>query len=59
VEQFEDDRDSETFVTAQGLVVEEVEEEEAKVGPRGYRDAAAAAAARACVHPGLCMYAGS
>ena len=31
VAQFEDDRDTETFVTAQGMVVEEVEEEEAKV----------------------------
>jgi hypothetical protein len=31
VAQFEDDRDSEAFVTAQGLVVEEVKEEEAKV----------------------------
>jgi hypothetical protein len=48
VDQFEDDRDSETFVTAQGLVVEEVEEEEAKVGPPVYTDAAAAAA-------GACM----
>jgi C4-dicarboxylate-specific signal transduction histidine kinase len=31
VAQFEEDRDIEAFVTAQGIVVEEVEEEEAKV----------------------------